>query len=150
MAISREQTLANKNRRRNFASFLINSNYARDIPFLLWKWSLFVCLLVFCNKTFDLVCFLHFSGVIALYYIINKGVQGLASQGNLFFLNIRYFSFWHSGRLFASLQMPSLQNLMEFFEKGAGTHNSWFLTNSHNKTIFFSTQIFLFIPLYCP
>ena len=84
---------------------------------------LFVCLF-FCNKTFDLVCFLHFSGVIALYYIINKGVQGLASQGNLFFLNIRYFSFWHSGRLFASLQMPSLQNLMEFFEKGAGTHNS--------------------------
>ena len=86
----------------------------------------FVCLFVgfFCNKTFDLVCFLHFSGVIALYYIINKGVQGLASQGNLFFLNIRYFSFWHSGRLFGSLQMPSLQNLMEFFEKGAGTHNS--------------------------
>ena len=35
MAISREQTLANKNRRRNFASVL-NSN-ARDIPFLLWK-----------------------------------------------------------------------------------------------------------------
>ena len=34
---------------------------------------LFVCLLFFfCNKTFDLVCFLHFSGVIALYYIINK------------------------------------------------------------------------------
>ena len=44
MAISREQTLANKNRRRNFASVL-NSN-ARDIPFLLWKWSFFVCLFV--------------------------------------------------------------------------------------------------------
>ena len=22
-------------------------------------------------------------------------------------------------------------------EKGAGAHNSWFLTNPHNKTIFF-------------
>ena len=84
---------------------------------------LFVCLF-FCDKMFDLVCFLHFTGVIAFYYIINKGVRGLASQGNLIFLNIRYASFWHSGRLFALLQMPSLRNLMEFFEKGAGTHNS--------------------------
>ena len=33
----------------------------------------------------------------------------------LFCMLVRYAGFWHSGRLFALLQMPSLQNLNEFF-----------------------------------
>ena len=33
---------------------------------------------------------------------------------NLNFLNVRNAGFWHSGRLFPLLQMPSLQNLKDF------------------------------------
>ena len=34
--------------------------------------------------------------------------------GNLNFVNVRNAGFWHSGRLFALSQTPSLQNLKEF------------------------------------
>ena len=33
---------------------------------------------------------------------------------NLNFLNVRNAGFWHSGRLFPLLQMPSLQNWKDF------------------------------------
>ena len=39
----------------------------------------------------------------------------MVPRKNLNFLNVRHSGFWHSGRLFALLQMPSLQNLKEFF-----------------------------------
>ena len=34
---------------------------------------------------------------------------------NLKFLNVRNAGFWHPGRLFALLQMQSLENLKDFF-----------------------------------
>ena len=71
----------------------------------------------FRNKTFDLVCFLHFSGVELLYVTVREqGIWGLAYPRNLIFMNIRHAGFWHSGKLFALLQMPSLQHLKEFFD----------------------------------
>ena len=39
----------------------------------------------------------------------------MVPRKNLNFLNVRHSGFWHSGRLFALLQMPSVENLKEFF-----------------------------------
>ena len=49
---------------------------------------------------------------ICYFYLMKRSIW---YSFTLFCMLVRYAGFWHSGRLFALLQMPSLQNLNEFF-----------------------------------
>ena len=76
-------------------------------------------MLFFPYETLDLVCFyafLYFSGI-ELPFVHNRvDGPGACFPGKIWtFLNVRSAGFWHSGRLFTLLQMPSLQNFKNFF-----------------------------------
>ena len=59
----------------------------------------------------------------------------MLSRKNLNFLNVRNTGFWHSGRQFALLQMPSLENLKAYL-RTPSKPNFFFLLIHPLKPIF--------------